>query len=204
MPRLLEYHGLTEITGAPGTGRTAIAIEESKTCPTIYITTKALCTSRYHGSSHEQMDRIVIKHVSTTSQLLMFVMNCIEQLIVERGIELVIIDSLDHLLASEERGGSGCRSVFAIMNRLKRMNQKYLVDVLAVTCHYGNWVVENFCIENPVLGMQWAYIVNTKYMCIKNHDGRTLKLVKSPIHDPHDAVFEVHASSVIVIESRAC
>ncbi|KAM0672633.1 DNA repair Rad51-like protein [Ordospora colligata] len=198
MPRLLEYYGLTEITGAPGTGRTAIAIEESKTCSTIYITTKALCTDRYHGSSHEQMDRIIIKRVSTISQLLMFVTNCIEQLIVERGVELVIIDSLDHLLVSEEQGSMGHRSVFTIMNRLKRMNQKYFIDVLAVTCYYGNWVVENFCIENPVLGMQWEYMVNTKYMCIKDHDGRILKLVKSPIQDPHDVVFEIHASSVVI------
>ncbi|CAD26257.1 similarity to hypothetical protein YK82_CAEEL [Encephalitozoon cuniculi GB-M1] len=199
---LLKYYGVTELTGCPGSGRTAIAIEESKTRPTIYITTTTFCIGRYKESPPEVMDRIVVKYVQSIEYLASFVMNSIERIIVERSIELVVIDSLDHLLATEGMGMDR-RILFSITNKLKRMNQKHSTDVLVVTCHYGSWTVGSFCIPNPILGLQWMYMVNTRYVCSKDGDRRMLRLARSPLKDSRAWEFEIGASSVSVVSETS-
>ncbi|ADM11246.1 putative recombinase-like protein [Encephalitozoon intestinalis ATCC 50506] len=195
---LLKYHGVTELSGKPGSGKTAIAIEESKEFPTIYLTTTAFCIERYKGSSKEVMDRVVIKYIPTIGHLASFAMNSIERIVVESNTRLIIIDSLDHLLATEGMGMS--RGVlFGIINKLKRVSQKHLVNILVVTCHYGTWTVGSFCIPNPVLGLQWMYMVNTKYICSRNGEKRTLKLVRSPLASSGTWEFEIGPSRVYIV-----
>lgn len=198
---LLKYYGITELSGRPGSGRTAIAIEESKGLGTIYITTTTFCIERYEGSPKEVLDRIIIKYVPSIEYLASFVMNSVEGIVIERSIGLVVIDSLDHLLATEGMGMD--RGVlFNIVNKLKRLNQKHSARILVVTCHYGSWTIGSFCIPNPALGLQWMYMVSTKYMCCRDGDRRTLRLVRSPLKDSGVWRFEIGRSWVSIEPER--
>ncbi|AFN82723.1 putative recombinase-like protein [Encephalitozoon romaleae SJ-2008] len=194
---MLEYYGVTELTGKSGTGKTAIAVEESKELATIYITTTTFCIGRYKGASKEVMDRIIVKYIPSIEYLASFVMNSMERIIVERRTGLVIIDSLDHLLATEGMGMD--RGIlFGVVNRLKRMNQKYGVNILVVTYHYGSWTIGAFCIPNPMLGLQWMYMVNTRYVCSRAGDKRTLRLVRSPFMKSKAWEFVIGSSAVMI------
>ncbi|AFM98001.1 DNA repair Rad51-like protein [Encephalitozoon hellem ATCC 50504] len=194
---MLKYCGVTELSGKPGTGKTAIAIEESKELATIYITTTTFCIERYKGTSKEVMDRIIVKYIPGIEYLASFVMNSMERIIIEMGVRLVIIDSLDHLLATEG-AGMDRRILFGIVNRLKRMNQKHEVNILVVTYHHGNWTVGTFCIPNPMLGLQWMYMVNTRYICCRDGDKRILRLARSPSMESRAWEFEIGSSAVLI------
>lgn len=193
---MLRYYGVTELTGRPGSGRTAICMDESRRYRSVYITTTTLCTRRYGGAAADEMDRIFVKYVPSVLDLATFVVNELEVFVVGKDIELVIIDSLDHLLATEDWGRSH-GLVFRIVNRLKRMNQKHSVRILVVTCYYGGWRVGSFCICNPVLGLGWMYMVNTRYVCSGDQGSRTLRLVYSPVDDEEEWMFRIGASDVV-------
>lgn len=188
---MLRFYGVTELAGPPGSGRTAICMDEARRYRTAYVATAPLCTQRYADASAETMDRIFVESVSSIEALASFAMHSLERLVVARDIELVVVDSLDHLLAAEERSSRMHSLVESIVRRLKRMNQKHGVHVLVVTCHYGGWVVGLFCIGNPTLGLGWMYMVNTRYVCERRGDERMLRLVHSPMNDEQEWVFSI-------------
>lgn len=193
---MLRYYGVTELTGKPGSGKTAISTEESKKYETVYITTTTFCIGRYEGTSAEIMDRILIKYISSIEYLAFFVTNELEVLIRARSVELVVVDSLDHLLATEERSSRLYSLIFRIVNRLKRINQKYLTNILIVTYYYGGWSIGSFCISNPLLGLGWMYMVNTRYLCRRDGERRTLTLVSSPMDGRNEWMFEIEQHGV--------
>jgi hypothetical protein len=194
---MLRYYGITELTGSPGTGRTAIAVEESKKYRTVYITTTTFSIQRYRGSAREVTDRILIRYLGDIEALSAFIMSELEAVIAEWGIELFIVDSLDHLLCTEERYPH--RRVSTMVNKLKSLNGRYGTRMLIITCHYGGWSIGDLCIPNPRLGLSWMYAVNTRYVCTRESGTRTLSLVHSPVDDESQLEYKIEAERVLLL-----
>jgi hypothetical protein len=196
---MLEYCGITELTGRPGTGKTAIAVEESKRYRTLYIATTTFSARRYGGSSREVTDRIFVGYIGDIEALNAFIMGRLEEVVAGWEIELVVIDSLDHLLCTEEKYPYS--RIAAMASKLKRLNEKYSTRMLIVTCCYGSWDVEGLRIANPLLGLSWLYMVNTRYICTREDGARVLSLVHSPRGDGGQLRYEIRESAVLFPES---
>lgn len=193
---MLKYYGITELTGRPGSGKTAISMEETKRYESIYITTKTFCVRRLEELPTDQKDRILIRYISSIEELALFVINGLEAVVRVRKTELIVVDSLDHLMETEEKSVRLNSILFRIVNKLKRINRKHSTNILIVTCYYGGWTVGSFCISNPILGLSWMYMVNTRYVC----DGRILRLVGSPMNDENECMFQIESHGVLYTE----
>lgn len=199
---MLRYYGITELTGRPGSGKTAISMEEGRRHETVYVTTTTFCIRRYSDMSAAEMDRVLIMYIPSIDELASFVIHSLEGLVRARNTGLVVVDSLDHLLETEEKSPRLNNLIFRIVNKLKRINQKYSTNILVITCYYGGWSVGSFCIGNPLLGLGWMYMVNTRYMCYREEDGRVLRLVHSPMNDECGCSFEIGSHRVVYPEMQ--
>ncbi|EOB14299.1 hypothetical protein NBO_31gi003 [Nosema bombycis CQ1] len=70
---MLSYYGITELVGDSGSGKTAIAIEESKQFKTLYLTSTNFPIERFDFTQN-QYDNVFIEVIQSISDLL-FVLN---------------------------------------------------------------------------------------------------------------------------------
>ncbi|KAF9762197.1 hypothetical protein NGRA_2172 [Nosema granulosis] len=188
---MLHYYGITELIGEPGSGKTALAIEESKIYKTLYITSTNFPIKKYDFNKNKY-EEVYIEFVQSTAELL-FVLNIkLKQIVVE----LIVIDNLYHIVFLDKKSRLEVTNLIYI---LKRLIQKYKIRVLVVNTCCFKTIDEHKVSFISKLGLNWEYHVNCKYVCKKmGEGGYTVELVKSPENNNCKQSYRINKTSIEV------
>lgn len=188
---MLVYFGITELIGEAGSGKTSIAVEESKIYKTLYLTSTNFPIRRYDftKSNYEDCD---IEFVQTISSLLYVINHKMKA----KAYELIVIDNLFHIVFLESRSRMEVTNVIYL---LKRLIQKYGLKVLVInTCSFET-LDRNKVSFISRLGLNWEYHVNAKYVSRKKGDVFMVELVKSPVNLKLSYNYKIERSHITLI-----
>jgi hypothetical protein len=214
---MLGYHGITELCGGRGTGRSTIALEESTRRRTVYFETRRFCIKRYiemlnvddsmctlinHVNNTcslcRRLGNMFVKMVHNVNQLRFLVEYRLESFISEHKIELVVIDALDHICYAEDRIDL-FKDVYFIILKLKEINTKYNTRVLIINGWYNHKRRGMYWGVNWVLGYSWLYLINTRILLTKLNNIREAEVIQSPKCEAPKRCFKIEKRGIVYL-----
>ncbi|KAI5151429.1 hypothetical protein ENBRE01_2134 [Enteropsectra breve] len=185
---MIECAGITEITGRPGTGKTAIALDLCKNISTLYIATNIL--------KHTQIPaEFVHKRFDNFYELYAFIKLRLPLLAKYSNMQAIIIDGLDTFLYTERHPRKFSDEICTIARILKDMCFMMNIKVIVVNNTYTEWAVDHYVVNNKYLGLRWCYTVNTKYI-LERH-GAVRQILKISENKPVRTVqFKIYANGI--------
>lgn len=170
----MEMAGLTEICGRKGDGRTNFALTHSCAHATVYVSTTQFPIRRYaeirSHSAHEKALFVSVLH--SVSDLWFVVKHKLDDFVAANQIELVVIDSLDHLLHAEDKNKRLYAMVVEIVRILKNLVKKHELSVIVL----NSW-------NKGSLGLSWSYFVNTRLLIKRTRNERICECLISVTGD---------------------
>jgi hypothetical protein len=191
---MLSYYGITELVGDSGSGKTAIAIEESKQFKTLYLTSTNFPIERFDFTQN-QYDNVFIEVIQSISDLL-FVLNSKFKPTVFI-FELIVIDSLYQIVFIEKRSTREVTNLIYILKRMLKMYKNLRILVLNTCCL--KTIRSNRVSFISKLGLNWEYHVNTKYKCQKQGENYKIEMVKSPMNQELIVNFKIKRNGIEVV-----
>lgn len=166
-------HGLTEIVGDPGAGKTSLAVHLHRTLKTLYITSK-ISHPRWFPAG------FIIQRIDTFLKLKAYVLNDLEPLVKKEKIEKIILDGLDEYFYVIEAPRRLSNEVFQIIRILRHLSLVGGVVVFIVNGTRTKWPVCGVHISNSYFGLPWEYLISRRYVVgrtagqrwVKNEEGK--------------------------------
>lgn len=163
-PAMIELMGVTEIIGAPGAGKTALALHAAHGLQTLYISSVAL-------GRRAVPPRCLIGRLDTFLKLRIFIANDAARLVQAYALECIIIDGLDAFLHTVRKPRRLSGDVFRIVKTLKRLCFEHGTRVIITNDYYGGWRTDGCDIHNWYLGLRWCYAANSRYFVVRSEQG---------------------------------
>ncbi|KAF7683695.1 DNA repair protein XRCC3 like protein [Astathelohania contejeani] len=198
---MISYNGIVELCGHKGTGKSNIAMQESKNYKTLYLCSNVFPISRYFKIvdkstyyKDEMKDRFFIKIIHEFVFLKFLIDYQLEVAIVDLEVELLVIDALDHLLYTEVGNKTIYSEIFEMITKLKELQYKYNLKVLIINCWYESGNIDGIRVGNRLLGISWSYLINTRILVEKKG---CLKVVMSPVEIDNKIIeFEITENGI--------
>lgn len=154
--------GFTELCGKKGSGRTNLAIDYACSHNTAYISSTPFPIRRYFQvqSGKGQSRKLFISEPRSVAELWLLVKHRLGAFVAREGVELVVIDSLDHLLCTERKDRALCSMLVDIVRDLKDVIHRHSVPVVVV----NSWRGSRKTGSGWSLGLSWSYLVNTRVL----------------------------------------
>ena len=152
--------GIIEIVGEPGTGKTNFILSHIKERNTIYITNSIINRNLY------TLSHLWIKKLNTFLELKGFILLELDKIVKKEQLKVVIIDSLDKFLYTEENPRNFSKDLVKMVQCLRNCVFKYKICVIIVNNKFKR-LVENFEHYNKYLGYNWLYTANKTFTCKK-------------------------------------
>lgn len=167
-----ELFGLTEICGVKGVGKTNLCISISTNTNTVYISSKKFPIARYN-QLNKSNKTFLINEIATIDELLSIVNYKLEQVIIKHKIEMVVVDSLTHLIETEKKSKKLYSVLIEIIKKFKRIIYEYFVVVVIV----NDLKESNRNVKFDVMtGCSWLYYMNTRMLVTRNMNLRFAKV----------------------------
>ncbi|KCZ79144.1 hypothetical protein H312_03470 [Anncaliia algerae PRA339] len=155
----MQFHGLTELSGEPGIGKTRLSLFFSRDYNTLYI-----CTKNVKLPFLDTTKRFLIMPTYYLRELIFLIKYKIKDIIDKENINLIILDSLDHLLCYEKINQSLYKKIKDMIYVFKGLIYNYNIRIIFINNIYENkgigWI-------HKVLGMNFFYFLNTRIVLIK-------------------------------------
>lgn len=163
--------GICEIAGLKGSTKTTFVLNLTIEKRILYFSSKKFPYNLLHKiykikectnncESCAKLEKIYIKNVNTLEILKTLIFN-IEEFIINKKIELIVIDTLDTLCIEDN-------NVYRLVQKLKNISFKYTVKIYIL-----NELIDKKNGTSYRMGMHWRYSINERILLKKN---KTIKL----------------------------
>jgi RecA/RadA recombinase len=202
---------LTEVVGAPATGKTQLALQMALDTPTIYIDTEnKLCLERLQeigrarGYYTDEFLHSVTVRSPANMEEFKSILASIEDELLTRSVGLIVVDSIAAPVRREyEDAPEQMLAVFGIAQTLKRIASEYQIGILLI-----NQVSTTFgpsTQPRAALGTGWHHCVSTR-MILEHPEPRLplrrITVSKSNIVGPTPSPISFHVTDMGLVDLR--
>lgn len=163
----MQFHGLTELCGPTGIGKTKLSTYFSKDENTIYI-----CSQNIKMSKIVTNKKFLIKQIFYFQDLIFLVKEKLTETIKKEKIKLIIIDSFDHLISYEKIGLKFFKEIKELISFLKKLIFSYELKIILVNNLYDNKFIGQ---ANTLLGLGFFYFLNTRIVLCRIGSDRFIR-----------------------------
>lgn len=200
---MMNLRGISELCGRKGSGRTNLALYESCMHNTLYISSVSFPIRRYlqmrmHASACDK--KLLVAEPHSTRDLWFLVRHKLSECVADEAVELVVVDSLDHLLQTEERRKELYEMLVEIVRVLKNLVHARGIRVLILNSWQpsrkvgaGEWS----------LGLSWSYLVNTRILVRRTPGRRVCETLISVTGDKPSWCFVINDTGVVFLHEHA-
>lgn len=154
----MKFIGLTEICGEPGIGKTKLSLHFSLNNKTMYISSKNIKLNKICHNEFYLLEIFYLK------DLLFLFKHKIEQFIINKEIILIIIDSLEHLVISEEINKFLYFKIKELFFIFKTIIYKHKIKIIVINNLFENKLVGWMY---RIFGIRYLYSLNTRIVLFK-------------------------------------
>lgn len=199
----MDLKGISELCGRKGSGRTNLALSESCMHNTLYISSAPFPIRRYlqmrmHARTREK--KLLIVEPRSARDLWFLVRYKLSECVADEAVELVVVDSLDHLLQAEERRKELYEMLVEVVRVFKNLVHAHRIRVLVLNSWQpsrktgaGEW--------SP--GLSWSYLVNTRILVRRTPCGRVCETLISVVGDRAMRFFVIDDTGVVFLCKQA-
>lgn len=193
----MDLRGISELCGRRGSGRTNLALSESCRHNTLYMSSSPFPIRRYlqmraHAGVHGK--KLLVAEPHAARDLWFLVRHKLGKCVADEAVELVVVDSLDHLLQTEERRKELYEMLVETVRVFKNLVHAHGIRVLILNSWQpsrktgaGEWS----------LGLSWSYLVNTRILVRRTPGGRVCETLISVAGDRPSRCFVINDTGVV-------
>ncbi|RVD93114.1 hypothetical protein TUBRATIS_003640 [Tubulinosema ratisbonensis] len=154
----MNFSGLTEICGKPGIGKTKLSLLLSLNHNTLYISSKNINITKITNQ------HLFLIQIFYLKDLLFLFEYKIEPFIKLNQINLIIIDSLEHLIISEEINRILYLKVKKLFFTFKKIIYFYKLKIIVVNNLFEKKIIGWM---HKIFGIRYFYNLNTRIVLFK-------------------------------------
>lgn len=199
----MEIKGISELCGRKGSGRTNLAISQSCLHNTLYISSAPFPIKRYlqmQGHAGARDKKLLVAEPHSARDLWFLVKHKLGGCVVDEEVELVVVDSLDHLLHIEARRKELYEMLVDIVKVFKNLVHAHGLRVLIL----NSWQLSRKTGSGGwSLGLSWSYLINTRILVKKTPGGRVCETLISVTGARPSRSFVINDSGVVFLSEEA-
>ncbi|KAM0680185.1 hypothetical protein GINT2_001569 [Glugoides intestinalis] len=180
-------HGITEIVGESGVGKSILALSLEGHLKTLYVTLQS-------RNIIKERENATIYRIPSFMRLKAFFSRDLRGIVKEHCFEKIVLDGLEDYLYVFEKPRMHTEEVFRILRILKYLCIVKGVSIVIVNSSYGKFNIEGTRIANSYFGLPWEYMIDRRYLVSREEGKRRIRLVTGDIEKEWE---------FIIIESKA-
>ncbi|KAK1347295.1 hypothetical protein CWI38_0194p0040 [Hamiltosporidium tvaerminnensis] len=187
--------GITEFYGNNGNDKIDVALSLVEHHNTLLISTKIISFFKIESFKKNML----IFRIDELNKLNIILKYKIRDFIIDNSIELVIIDSLEHLVYYEELNKEIYKSITEIITNIKQINYSLKTRFILININTNKPLTDYY---NNVFGLEWNYSVNTKIEFITRNNIKFIKIRISPVLDKLEFEYQIRKGKLYFNETN--